>query len=216
MTWALVVEERSKLNRQSSPSMQHKLGSRASDPSMPPRSESFSSGGVQAARTPPMHRPVEPQVQVAHLVPLKPHSTSMTASQSLHEQPTKSMSGAFHSQEGLPAHRAEMPRQNSDPTSETPPLPPRTGAREEKYAGGAWFRQEESIPPKVREQSLDSFSFSLFSPFLLLSLFRVFPLSPLLFCRSLSISLPLSRSLCISLSFSTQKSKPSGAYTLGP
>eukprot|EP00062_Callorhinchus_milii_P023278 gi/632981947/ref/XP_007907866.1/ PREDICTED: TRAF2 and NCK-interacting protein kinase [Callorhinchus milii] len=151
--WAKEVEERSKLNRQSSPSMQHKLGSRASDPSMPPRSESFSSGGVQAARTPPMHRPVEPQVQVAHLVPLKPHSTSMTASQSLHEQPTKSMSGAFHSQEGLPAHRAEMPRQNSDPTSETPPLPPRTGAREEKYAGGAWFRQEESIPPKVPQRT---------------------------------------------------------------
>ncbi|XP_072329768.1 traf2 and NCK-interacting protein kinase-like isoform X7 [Scyliorhinus torazame] len=152
------VEDRSKLNRQSSPAMPHKLGNRMSDPSMPPRSESFSSNAVQAARTPPMHRPVEPQVaeskvQVAHLVPLKPHSTSMTASQSLHEQPTKSMSSAFHSQEGLMSHRAEMPRQNSDPTSETPPLPPRIGSREEKYGGGAWHRQEEDTPPKVPQRT---------------------------------------------------------------
>ncbi|GCB75993.1 hypothetical protein scyTo_0015405, partial [Scyliorhinus torazame] len=92
-------------------------------------------------------------VQVAHLVPLKPHSTSMTASQSLHEQPTKSMSSAFHSQEGLMSHRAEMPRQNSDPTSETPPLPPRIGSREEKYGGGAWHRQEEDTPPKVPQRT---------------------------------------------------------------
>ncbi|XP_072428253.1 TRAF2 and NCK-interacting protein kinase-like isoform X1 [Chiloscyllium punctatum] len=147
------VEERSKLNRQSSPAMPHKMGNRMSDPSMPPRSESFSSSAVQAARTPPMHRPVEPQVQVAHLVPLKPHSTSMTGSQSLHEQPTKSMSSAFHSQEGLVSHRAEMPRQNSDPTSETPPLPPRIGSREEKCGGSVWHRQEEDTPPKVPQRT---------------------------------------------------------------
>ncbi|XP_067850968.1 traf2 and NCK-interacting protein kinase-like isoform X1 [Heptranchias perlo] len=146
------VEERSKLNRQSSPAMQHKMGNRMSDPSMPPRSESFG-GGMQAARTPPMHRPVEPQVQVAHLVPLKPQATSMTGSQSLHEQPTKSMSSAFHSQEGLMSHRGEMPRQNSDPTSETPPLPPRIGSREEKYGGSAWLRQEEDTPPKVPQRT---------------------------------------------------------------
>ncbi|XP_067898904.1 traf2 and NCK-interacting protein kinase-like isoform X10 [Heterodontus francisci] len=152
--WAKEVEERSKLNRQSSPAMPHKMGNRISDPS----SESFSSNAVQAARTPPMHRPVEPQVaeskvQVAHLVPLKPHGTSMTGSQSLHEQPTKSMSSAFHSQEGLMSHRAEMPRQNSDPTSETPPLPPRIGSREEKYGGSAWLRQEEDTPPKVPQRT---------------------------------------------------------------
>ncbi|XP_059507169.1 traf2 and NCK-interacting protein kinase isoform X10 [Stegostoma tigrinum] len=147
------VEERSKLNRQSSPAMPHKMGNRMSDPSMPPRSESFSSSAVQAVRTPPMHRPVETQVQVAHLVPLKPHSTSMTGSQSLHEQPSKSMSSAFHSQEGLVSHRAEMPRQNSDPTSETPPLPPRLGSREEKCGGSVWHRQEEDTPPKVPQRT---------------------------------------------------------------
>ncbi|RXM28217.1 TRAF2 and NCK-interacting protein kinase, partial [Acipenser ruthenus] len=56
------VEERSKLNRQSSPAMQHKVANRISDPSLPPRSESFSSSAFQPARMPPIHRPVEPQV----------------------------------------------------------------------------------------------------------------------------------------------------------
>ncbi|XP_069368278.1 TRAF2 and NCK interacting kinase b isoform X9 [Paralichthys olivaceus] len=41
---------------------EHKISNRISDPSLPPRSESFSSGGIQQARTPPMHRSVEPQV----------------------------------------------------------------------------------------------------------------------------------------------------------
>ncbi|XP_062235123.1 TRAF2 and NCK interacting kinase b isoform X6 [Platichthys flesus] len=41
---------------------EHKVSNRISDPSLPPRSESFSSGGIQQARTPPMHRTVEPQV----------------------------------------------------------------------------------------------------------------------------------------------------------
>uniref|UniRef100_A0A8C5CAV1 non-specific serine/threonine protein kinase n=1 Tax=Gadus morhua TaxID=8049 RepID=A0A8C5CAV1_GADMO len=63
-TWAREVEERSKMNRQSSPSPQHKVPSRPSDPPLPPRSESFSSGGMQPARTPPIHRPAEPQVCV--------------------------------------------------------------------------------------------------------------------------------------------------------
>ncbi|MEQ2305341.1 hypothetical protein AMECASPLE_036792, partial [Ameca splendens] len=50
------------MNRQASPALQHKVSNRISDPSLPPRSESFSSGGIQQARTPPMHRSVEPQV----------------------------------------------------------------------------------------------------------------------------------------------------------
>uniref|UniRef100_A0A3Q2E8G7 non-specific serine/threonine protein kinase n=1 Tax=Cyprinodon variegatus TaxID=28743 RepID=A0A3Q2E8G7_CYPVA len=56
------VEEHYKMNRQDSPALQHKVSNRISDPSLPPRSESFSSGGIQQARTPPMHRSVEPQV----------------------------------------------------------------------------------------------------------------------------------------------------------
>ncbi|XP_046514751.1 TRAF2 and NCK-interacting protein kinase isoform X12 [Equus quagga] len=57
-----LVEERSRLNRQSSPAMPHKVANRISDPTLPPRSESFSISGVQPARTPPMLRPVDPQV----------------------------------------------------------------------------------------------------------------------------------------------------------
>ncbi|KAL1022233.1 hypothetical protein UPYG_G00024020 [Umbra pygmaea] len=64
------VEERSKMNRQSSPGLQHKaLSSHVSEASLPPRSESFSTAGMQPARTPPTHRSVEPQM--AHLVPVK-------------------------------------------------------------------------------------------------------------------------------------------------
>lgn len=51
------------MNRQDSPALQHKVSNRISDPALPPRSESFSSGGIQQARTPPMHRSVEPQVR---------------------------------------------------------------------------------------------------------------------------------------------------------
>ncbi|XP_065804706.1 TRAF2 and NCK interacting kinase b isoform X9 [Labrus bergylta] len=49
-------------SRGRSPGRRHKVSNRISDPSLPPRSESFSSGGIQQARTPPMHRSVEPQV----------------------------------------------------------------------------------------------------------------------------------------------------------
>uniref|UniRef100_A0A672KPC0 non-specific serine/threonine protein kinase n=1 Tax=Sinocyclocheilus grahami TaxID=75366 RepID=A0A672KPC0_SINGR len=119
-----------RLNRQSSPALQHKVANRISDPSLPPRSESFTSGGIQQARTPPMHRPVEPQYsfQMAHLVSVKSHGSSMTGSQSLHDQSSQGVS-AF--QEGLSPHRPPMPRQNSDPTSETPAPPPRITSRDE-------------------------------------------------------------------------------------
>ncbi|KAM9332105.1 TRAF2 and NCK interacting kinase b isoform 4-T4 [Pholidichthys leucotaenia] len=53
---------RSPDSRGRSPGRPHKVSNRISDPSLPPRSESFSSGGIQQARTPPMHRSVEPQV----------------------------------------------------------------------------------------------------------------------------------------------------------
>ncbi|XP_055364515.1 TRAF2 and NCK interacting kinase b isoform X6 [Betta splendens] len=56
------VEEHYKMSTQTSPPLQHKVSNRISDPSLPPRSESFSSGGIQQARTPPMHRSMEPQV----------------------------------------------------------------------------------------------------------------------------------------------------------
>uniref|UniRef100_A0AAQ4NUV4 non-specific serine/threonine protein kinase n=1 Tax=Gasterosteus aculeatus aculeatus TaxID=481459 RepID=A0AAQ4NUV4_GASAC len=120
------VEERSKLNRQSSPAMQHKVANRISDPSLPPRSESFSSVGMQPARTPPTHRSIEPQM--AHLIPVKTHSASMSGSQSLQDQTGSALS------EGLSvgSPRPEMPRQNSDPTSDTPGPPQRTAGRDDR------------------------------------------------------------------------------------
>ncbi|KAM4695445.1 TRAF2 and NCK-interacting protein kinase isoform 10-T10 [Discoglossus pictus] len=143
--WAKEVEERSRLNRQSSPAMPHKVANRISDPNLPPRSESFSISGVQQARTPPMHRPIDPQ-QLPLLVSVKTQGPSLSASQSLHEQSAKGMS-AF--QEGIVSHRPEMPRQNSDPTSENPPLPPRI----EKFDRSSWLRQEEDMPPKVPQRT---------------------------------------------------------------
>ncbi|KAI7809349.1 putative TRAF2 and NCK interacting kinase a [Triplophysa rosa] len=146
--WAKEVEERSKLNRQSSPALQHKAANRISDPSLPPRSESFSSGGMQPPRTPPVHCPVEPQM--AHLVPVRSHSSSLSASQSVHDQSSK---GVSTFQENLKSHRPEMPRQNSDPTSEMPPPAPRVPSREEKFdRSSPWLRQED-LPPKVPQRT---------------------------------------------------------------
>ncbi|XP_063062701.1 TRAF2 and NCK interacting kinase b isoform X5 [Engraulis encrasicolus] len=145
--WAKEVEDRSKLNRQSSPALQHKVANRISDPSLPPRSESFSSGGIQQARTPPMHRSIEPQM--AHLVSVKSHGSSMSGSQSLHDGSSQGVS-AF--QESLSPHRPPMPRQNSDPTSETPLPPPRVASRDDKF-DRSWLRQDEDLPPKVPQRT---------------------------------------------------------------
>uniref|UniRef100_A0A674A7J3 non-specific serine/threonine protein kinase n=1 Tax=Salmo trutta TaxID=8032 RepID=A0A674A7J3_SALTR len=151
--WAREVEERSKLNRQGSP----KICNTVSDTAIQSRSDSISqSGGGQAAQTPPMQRPVEPQggqgkvcVGMAHLVPLKPYAAPVPRSQSLCDQPTKTMS-AFPTQDPSPTprpvHSRELVRQNSDPTSESPAPQPRK--REDR---GPWIRLPEiEQPPKVR------------------------------------------------------------------
>uniref|UniRef100_A0A673ATG7 non-specific serine/threonine protein kinase n=1 Tax=Sphaeramia orbicularis TaxID=375764 RepID=A0A673ATG7_9TELE len=141
--WAKEVDERYKMNRQSSPALQHKVSNRISDPSLPPRSESFSSGGIQQARTPPMHRSVEPQM--AHLVQVKSHGLS--GSQSLYDPHGVSSSSASPS-----PSRPPMPRQNSDPTSDTPPPPPlsRLAPPLDKLDRGSWLRQDDDLPPKVQ------------------------------------------------------------------
>uniref|UniRef100_A0A3B3DQU7 non-specific serine/threonine protein kinase n=1 Tax=Oryzias melastigma TaxID=30732 RepID=A0A3B3DQU7_ORYME len=142
------VEERSKMNRQSSPAIQHKVSNRISDPSLPPRSESFSSGGMQPACTPPVHRPVEPQM--AHLVPVKTHTGSMSSSQSLQDQTASAPN------ESVPPQRPEMPRQDSDPTSDTPDPPQRITDRDRDRDKDrdrtAWLRDED-VPPKVPQRT---------------------------------------------------------------
>ncbi|XP_059955113.1 TRAF2 and NCK-interacting protein kinase isoform X3 [Mesoplodon densirostris] len=86
--------------------------------------------------------------EIPHLVAVKSQGPALTASQSVHEQPTKGLSG-FQEALNVSSHRVEMPRQNSDPTSETPPLPTRI----EKFDRSSWLRQEEDIPPKVPQRT---------------------------------------------------------------
>ncbi|CAJ1082704.1 TRAF2 and NCK interacting kinase b isoform X4 [Xyrichtys novacula] len=144
--WAKEVDEHFKMNRQTSPAFQHKVSNRISDPSLPPRSESFSSGGIQQARTPPMHRSVEPQM--AHLVQVKSHGLS--GSQSLYDPHGVSTSSASPS-----PSRPPMPRQNSDPTSDTPPPPPlsRLAPPLDKLDRSSWLRQDDDMPPKVPQRT---------------------------------------------------------------
>uniref|UniRef100_A0A674A609 non-specific serine/threonine protein kinase n=1 Tax=Salmo trutta TaxID=8032 RepID=A0A674A609_SALTR len=147
--WAREVEERSKLNRQGSP----KICNTVSDTAIQSRSDSISqSGGGQAAQTPPMQRPVEPQGGQG-----KPYAAPVPRSQSLCDQPTKTMS-AFPTQDPSPTprpvHSRELVRQNSDPTSESPAPQPRK--REDR---GPWIRLPEiEQPPKVRGHLLVLFS----------------------------------------------------------
>ncbi|XP_074549025.1 TRAF2 and NCK interacting kinase b isoform X5 [Halichoeres trimaculatus] len=145
--WAKEVDEHYKMNRQTSPALQHKVSNRISDPSLPPRSESFSSGGIQQARTPPMHRSVEPQM--AHLVQVKSHGLS--GSQSLYDP-----HGVSSSSSASPSpSRPPMPRQNSDPTSDTPPPPPlsRLAPPLDKLDRSSWLRQDDDMPPKVPQRT---------------------------------------------------------------
>ncbi|XP_059830960.1 misshapen-like kinase 1 isoform X2 [Hypanus sabinus] len=150
--WAKEVEERTKMNRQNSPGAKPKMGTTISDPSLQSLSESVPNNSAQASQTPPMHRPVEPQgaqskFQVAHLVALKP-SVAVPRSQSLQDQPTKNVA-AFPSQEPAPVKRGEMLRQNSDPTSETPVLPPRANRDD----AGPWVKMSDEAPPKVPQRT---------------------------------------------------------------
>ncbi|XP_029001442.1 TRAF2 and NCK interacting kinase b isoform X13 [Betta splendens] len=133
-------------SRGRSPGRWHKVSNRISDPSLPPRSESFSSGGIQQARTPPMHRSMEPQM--AHLMQVKSHGLS--GSQSLYDPHGVSSSSASPS-----PSRPPMPRQNSDPTSDTPPPLPlsRLAPPLDKLDRSSWLRQDDDMPPKVPQRT---------------------------------------------------------------
>ncbi|XP_054894884.1 TRAF2 and NCK interacting kinase a isoform X10 [Poeciliopsis prolifica] len=149
--WAKEVEERSKMNRQSSPALQHKVSHRISDPSLPPRSESFSSGGMQPTHTPPIHRSIEPQVCVtmAHLIPSKAHSGSMSGSPSLQDQTGSAQSEGA----GVASPKPEMPRQNSDPSSDAPEPQQHISSREERDRDRTAWLREEDIPPRVPQRT---------------------------------------------------------------
>ncbi|XP_058479072.1 TRAF2 and NCK interacting kinase b isoform X10 [Solea solea] len=130
---------------------EHKVSNRISDPTLPPRSESFSSGGIQQARTPPMHRSVEPQM--AHLLQVKGHGLS--GSQSLYDPHGVSSSSSSSTSASPSPSRPPMPRQNSDPTSDTPPALPlsRLAPPLDKLDRSSWLRQDDDMPPKVPQRT---------------------------------------------------------------
>ncbi|XP_037096983.1 TRAF2 and NCK interacting kinase a isoform X11 [Syngnathus acus] len=78
--------------------------------------------------------------EMAHLVPVKTHSSSMSGSQSLQDQTGGALS------EGM-VLRPDIPRQNSDPTSDiqSPPLCIAERDRDRSRL------REEDLPPKLRE-----------------------------------------------------------------
>ncbi|XP_077418146.1 TRAF2 and NCK interacting kinase a isoform X13 [Vanacampus margaritifer] len=84
--------------------------------------------------------------EMAHLVPVKTHSSSMSGSQSLQDQTGSALS------EGVGSPRPDMPRQNSDPTSDTQTPPVRSAERDrDRDRDRTAWQREEDLPPKVRE-----------------------------------------------------------------
>uniref|UniRef100_A0A8D0B0N7 non-specific serine/threonine protein kinase n=1 Tax=Salvator merianae TaxID=96440 RepID=A0A8D0B0N7_SALMN len=162
-TWAREVEERSRMNKQNSPSpmAKTKLGSSGPEAALQSRSESVSLGSSPASQTPPMQRPVEPQEgqhksHLAHRVPLKPYAAPVPRSQSLQDQPSKNMAAfpvhdsASSSSSAPSPPRAGMIRQNSDPTSEGPAPPPSRPTGEQR---GPWVKMDPEAPPKVPQRT---------------------------------------------------------------
>ncbi|XP_061522577.1 TRAF2 and NCK-interacting protein kinase-like isoform X1 [Phycodurus eques] len=146
------ADERFAANRQTSPALQHKVSNRISDPSLPPRSESFGSCAIQQARTPPTHRAVEPQMAQ----PVQVKSTpGLSGSQSLYEPRGASSSSSSSCAPSPSPSRPPVPRQNSDPTSDTPPPLPlaRLAPPLDMLERSSWLRQDDDMPPKVPQRT---------------------------------------------------------------
>ncbi|KAM8833435.1 TRAF2 and NCK interacting kinase a isoform 7-T7 [Synchiropus picturatus] len=95
--------------------------------------------------------------EMAHLVPVKTHSSSMSGSQSLQDQAGSSMIEGV----SVGSPRPDIPRQNSDPTSDNQGLQQGLAGREERDRERdkdkdrdrtAWLR-EEDLPPKVPQRT---------------------------------------------------------------
>uniref|UniRef100_A0A8C6Q6N2 non-specific serine/threonine protein kinase n=1 Tax=Nothobranchius furzeri TaxID=105023 RepID=A0A8C6Q6N2_NOTFU len=86
---------------------------------------------------------------LGHLIPMKTHSNSLSGSQSVQDQKGSVLN------EGVSASssKREVPRQNSDPTLETPGPPQCITDREEwDQNRTAWLR-EDDIPPKIPQRT---------------------------------------------------------------
>uniref|UniRef100_A0AAX7VKI5 non-specific serine/threonine protein kinase n=1 Tax=Astatotilapia calliptera TaxID=8154 RepID=A0AAX7VKI5_ASTCA len=77
-------------------------------------------------------------------------SHGLSGSQSLYDPHGVSSSSALPS-----PSRPPMPRQNSDPTSDTPPPPPlsRLAPPLDKLDRSSWLRQDDDMPPKVPQRT---------------------------------------------------------------
>ncbi|XP_041736082.2 TRAF2 and NCK-interacting protein kinase isoform X8 [Coregonus clupeaformis] len=144
------VEERSKLNRQSSPALHHKVSNRISDPSLPPRSESFSSGGIQQARTPPMHRSAEPQV---------PQRTTSISPALVRKNSPGNGPGGLAPRAGSHLIRASNPDlRRTDVSMETPLKRTGSSSSSSSSQGGSNERGAEGSvapPQKTKEENRD-------------------------------------------------------------
>ncbi|KAF0028577.1 hypothetical protein F2P81_019664 [Scophthalmus maximus] len=97
---------------------------------------------------------------MAHLVQVKSHGLS--GSQSLYDP-----HGVSSSTSASPSpSRPPMPRQNSDPTSDTPPPPPlsRLAPPLDKLDRSSWLRQDDDMPPKVLNPDLRRIDVSMDTP----------------------------------------------------
>ncbi|XP_053115420.1 misshapen-like kinase 1 isoform X5 [Hemicordylus capensis] len=149
-TWAREVEERTRLNKQNSPSpvAKTKLGGSGPEAAPQPRPESVSLNSSPASQTPPMmQRPVEPQ-EGQHKS-LQDQPSKNMAAFPVHDSTTSSSSSSSAAAAPSPP-RAGMIRQNSDPTSEGPAPQPSRPTAEQR---GPWVKMDADAPPKVPQRT---------------------------------------------------------------
>lgn len=105
---------------------------------MPSRSESFSNGNSETPQ-PAMQRPLEPQVQWAHLASLKNNVSPVSRSHSFSDPTPKFAHHQLRSQDPQPPPRSEVLNQSSESRSEAPDPTQKV-----------WVRSDsEEVPPRV-------------------------------------------------------------------
>ncbi|XP_023207966.1 TRAF2 and NCK-interacting protein kinase isoform X7 [Xiphophorus maculatus] len=87
--------------------------------------------------------------EMAHLIPSKAHSGSMSGSPSLQDQTGSAQSEGA----GVASPKPEMPLQNSDPSSDTPEPQQHISSREERDRDRTAWLREEDIPPRVPQRT---------------------------------------------------------------
>ncbi|XP_069060527.1 mitogen-activated protein kinase kinase kinase kinase 4 isoform X11 [Pleurodeles waltl] len=133
------AEERFRKTNQSSPEAQTKpTAAKVLEPPVPSRSESFSNGNSETPQ-PAMQRPLEPQVQWAHLASLKNNVSPVSRSHSFSDPTPKFAHHQLRSQDPQPPPRSEVLNQSSESRSEAPDPTQKV-----------WVRSDsEEVPPRV-------------------------------------------------------------------